>query len=256
MKLCLFCTYSDKDYFDNYVLYYISQLCEHNDKVVVVTNNRPLKNLVDVDKRAVVNVVENEGYDFGMWYKMLIKYQEILPSVTMLSLVNDSCILFKPLTEFYNWANQTIGDVVGITDSNMMAYHIQSYFMVFKGQRAIQNVLTHFAKHGIVRGGVHGVIRIYEIGLSQHLIANRHLLQSYFPIPKRDNTNQSVFKAAQTISMGNPLIKKKVYCGSFRPDEVGLLKMSRYNFSANYIDIMKKANPDMDWRWLLMDDTI
>ena len=93
------------------------------------------------DRNIQLMICENKGWDFGMWHYGLMN--STTDSYERIALVNDSCILFKPLTDFFNWLNASNLDLAGITDSSQYTYHLQSYFIVMN-KRAIAPIVAYF----------------------------------------------------------------------------------------------------------------
>ena len=75
----------------------------------------------------------NVGYDFGSWSVAL----QALPGVRRAKhvlLTNDSMVgPFEPLDGLIERATQSKAGLVGMTDTYLMTYSIQSYFMMFNG---------------------------------------------------------------------------------------------------------------------------
>ena len=95
-SICLFCSYFNSDTIPNYIQYYVKELKNYFTKVVFITNEKSLSessfSFLQTNKIEPF-FVTNEGYDFGMWYKAMLKYD--VEKYDRLNLVNDSCILFK-----------------------------------------------------------------------------------------------------------------------------------------------------------------
>jgi lipopolysaccharide biosynthesis protein len=143
-SICLFSSYFNQPGIPYYVKFYLEQIIPYFSETIFITNEKEL----DEESQYFLNVnnisllkVDNEGWDFGMWYKAMAQldtthYQQI-------ALINDSCILFKEPVAFFDWLKQSDGDVCGVTDSNAINYHLQSYFLVFN-QKAIPEMVNYF----------------------------------------------------------------------------------------------------------------
>lgn len=172
-RAAVFAHYDKDDLVEDYVYFYLQNLhtiCDH--LVFVTTSNISAAAHSQLSKFCGKIVArENEGHDF-MSYKVGLenlecdKYDEII-------ICNDSVYgpLF-PLQEVFDKMDATNCDFWGITHSEEIAYHIQSYFVVFK-KRVIQsdcfrlfwgNVTTLPTKKDIIHN--------YEVGLSQLLVKN------------------------------------------------------------------------------------
>lgn len=243
MKVCLFSHYNTEPNISNYVKLYLEELKRHNDRVICITNNRDI-NDKDLTILADLNIdvikVENEGFDFGMWYKILLTLNMF--EITQLTLANDSCVLFRKLDSVYNWCNESNLDVCSLTDSYEKSYHLQSYFLVFK-TKTIEHVFNYFIKNKII-ADLEKVINTYEIGLSTYLLEKGFKIGSYYDATKMQHgllTNISIYFAKELIELKSPMIKKKVLFKSFRDEETAWLKHVGYNFSFNYIEYVSSV---------------
>src|ERR1700749_813666 len=214
-SICLFCSYFNSNNIPNYVQFYVKELARHFTQVVFITNEKKLSgtSLTFLETNKIEPFfVSNEVHDFGMWYKGMLKYN--VEEYDRVGLINDSCILFKPLDEYFNWLNNQYLDFAGMTDSDEITYHIQSYFLIIN-KKAIEPTLQFFKKHGIQsdRGEV---IKIYELVLCNYLQLKGLKAGAYFQskiyMPK---DNPSIYAAHKMIKDGSPLIKKKILFNSF-----------------------------------------
>ncbi len=234
MKVCLFSSYSKASTIDNYVIFYLEELIRFHDEVVFITNERdvcitPLEGL-----GVKVVFVKNEGFDFGMWSKVMATMNS--DKVDRLTLVNDSCILVKGLGDFFNWEKNNGFDYSGMTNSVDHSYHIQSYFLVVKHQ-AVKAVFDFFKTRTYSSKEIDEIVMDYEIGLSKHLILNKFKIGALYDFHKYHTpkkTNISIYAAKELLDDGCPLIKKKVAINSFRSDERWVIKNSGYDFSFDY----------------------
>jgi hypothetical protein len=235
MRLCLFSSYSEKNTIDNYIKYYIKELSNHFDKIIFITNHRQI-DIEDTkflnENNIVLKLVENKGYDFGMYYHV-IKDLDV-KDIQILGLVNDSCILFKRLDNFFTWFNNQKIDLGGFTDSITYQKHIQSYFWVFK-KRVIHFVKDYFLKHGIIEN-VADLILTYELGFCKHLLDNDFKIAALYNQKLFDNYdgNMSTEIVEKLLEKGIPLIKRKVIYKHFRADEVSYLQHKNIDFNKDY----------------------
>jgi|ERR1700757_3484024 len=242
-SICLFCSYFTSDNIPNYVQFYIKELTKHFTKVIFITNE---KKLVESSLSFLENnkiepfFVANEGHDFGMWYKAMLKYN--IEEYDRLGLVNDSCILFKPLDDYFNWLNSQNLDYAGMTDTEEIIYHIQSYFLTIN-KKAIKPTLEFFKQHGL-QVNRQDVINIYELGLSKYLGEINLSTGAWFSYKKyMPKYNPSLYAAKKMITDGFPLIKKKILFNSFSINEYK--EIGKHNFDnnpKNYISTIKDAN--------------
>ena len=167
-SICLFSSYFNQPSIPYYVKFYLETITPCFSETLFITNEKEL----DEDSLYFLNAnnirvlkVKNEGWDFGMWYKAISQldthqYQQI-------ALINDSCVLFKQPTYFFDWLKHSDADVCGMTDSNAIHYHLQSYFLVFN-HKAIPDMVNYFNTHKLLKD-VQEVIETYELGLSKML---------------------------------------------------------------------------------------
>jgi lipopolysaccharide biosynthesis protein len=179
--------------------------------------------------------VNNEGWDFGMWYKAILKLD--ISKYQQIALVNDSCILFKPLDEFMNWARIDKSDLQGITSSEAVSPHIQSYFLIIN-KNAIKDSVDYFNINKILPH-VSDVIKTYEIGFSKYLISKGFKIGAFIDNKGYKGEFSPYYHCIDYhISQGIPLIKKKILFESYRKDE--LFTLARMN-----IDLIKKNSKEL-----------
>ncbi len=242
-SICFFSSYSTSADISNYIQYYLKELGRHFNKVIFITNEKTLSlaslSFLETNKTEFL-LVYNEGYDFGMWYKGMVKYNA--EEYDRVGLVNDSCILFKPLDEYFNWLDNQKLDVAGMIDSNEIMYHIQSFFLTLN-KKAITPTLQLFKQHGF-KSGREEVILTYEVGLCQYLQKQGLRADSWFSCQKyMPLYNSSIYSAHNMIMDGYPMIKKKILFNSFTDVEYKTLIRHSLNHDPNfYLSIIKKTN--------------
>lgn len=229
-KLCIFIHYFSEGYYPLYVQYYLNELYLHFDEVRLVTNRRKIEKVPELlNKDILIQVVENEGYDFGMFYKA---FQEIDPSqYDQIACINDSNILFGELNTFLKWGINQQVDFWGLVDSNEAPwfsshknnYHIQSHFLVFN-EKAIHYLPEFFSTMDV--NYIFGekdtkklrqfIVNKWEIGLSQFLLGKGLTSASYYNSKvlfskyktRGKNATHSLYQ--ELIKEGYPLLKKKI----------------------------------------------
>ncbi|ABD89720.1 rhamnan synthesis F family protein [Rhodopseudomonas palustris] len=112
----------------------------------------------------------NTGYDFGAYRDGIMSIPD-LPSTQCLVLANDSVYgpLF-PLDELLGRCDPEVFDVWGATDSEEIAYHLQSYFLVFYGRAIKSRAFWRFWFWFPNIDSRKFVIKCGEIGLTQRLV--------------------------------------------------------------------------------------
>jgi hypothetical protein len=238
-SICFFCSYSTSPDIANYIQYYVKELTRHFSRVIFITNERTLTpsslNFLTTSGTELF-FVANEGYDFGMWYKAMLKYD--VEQFDRVGLVNDSCILFKPLDAYFNWLNTQDLDYAGMVDSIEFVYHIQSFFLILN-KKAIEPTLGFFKENGL-HNDREDVIKTYELGLCQYMQQQGLKVGVW---QKTQGANPSLYAAEKMIQNGYPLIKKKILFNSFSPIEYNIIKRHTLHHNPNhYISIIKAAS--------------
>jgi len=219
----------------------------------MITNNRDIiKSDLTFLNRIGVGVlrVENEGLDFGMWYKGLNEIE--IDNYDQVAFINDSCILFdrNGLRHILDWVDKNDIEYCGLTDSNQIDYHIQSYFTIAKSS-IFQYIKNYYSDNGIINDDSRNIIEVYEIGISKYLIEKGVKIGSYFTHKDYTSPNISIMESVKLIKNGCPLIKKKLLRNSFRDHEKSFLEYHNFNFNTNYksliIDKIKNQNINIEF---------
>lgn len=213
MRLCLFSSYIGSPRIPDYVKYYLTQLLPHHDRTILLVNDdQPLPGPDRqwlADKGVDFMSVRNEGYDFGMWQKALAREEPA--GITRLTLANDSCILFAPLTDFFRWLDESQVDVGGMLESQAYGRHLQSFFLVFRGERA-QEAAAYICSHPVQSLSYQQIVETFELGLSRTFFQDPGCrVGAMFPVvPLAPLDDPSYFFMDDLLRGGLPLIKKKL----------------------------------------------
>jgi hypothetical protein len=241
--ICLFASYfTDKD-LPYYITIYLKELKNHFTDVVLLGSQQNISNKsIEFLKLEGISyhIEKNEGFDFGLWYKAFQKID--VDNYEQVALVNDSCILFKPLDDFISWSNVDLSDVKGMTYSDAIAPHIQSYFMILN-KKAVELLKHLFRIHRIIQN-ISEVIRTYEVGLSTYFIS-KGLTMSAFMGEENSSGEYSPYYShvKEHLKKGIPLIKKKIIFSSYRKDEFLTLARMNFNLDVNeYVTVIKQHN--------------
>lgn len=230
-KICIFSHHHSGNYIPFYVQLYLDELKHYFSEILVVTNERELRNKSEVITGNIsLLAVQNEGYDLGMFYK---GFQQInSDDYEQIACLNDSNIIFGSLKKIFEWANDQKVDFWGLVDSRRRPkcstqvgnYHIQSHFIVFN-RAAIECLADFFnqinfpelMKERDIRLLKEKVIDIWEIGVTQFLISRDLTCKTYISYreyqqfgPTRKPVNISTKLYLQTIKKGIPVIKKRI----------------------------------------------
>jgi lipopolysaccharide biosynthesis protein len=231
-SICLFSSYFQGEALPYYVRFYLENLCPHFTQIVFLNNRKELNKESKAflqNKSITTMMVDNEGYDFGMWYKA---FKAIDTSAyERVALVNDSCILFKSLDEDFAKINASMADCIGMVISDRYSTHLQSFFLVYN-QSLIQTVRDYFFEKGIIND-YRTVIQTYEIGLCKFLLEKGYTVESLYNNSERAFAkNPSFALVTKLIGEGIPLIKKKIIYRNYRGLEYYWIV--RMNFETDY----------------------
>lgn len=255
-SVCFFASYFKGTEIPYYITVYLTELKKHFDEVVLLASNNTLSDnsTAFLSKNNIsVQLENNEGYDFGLWYKAFQKYN--FDQVYKIALVNDSCILFKPLDQFMKWAQSDTSDMQSITYSEAVSKHLQSYFLIIN-KKAIPFVCDFFNKNKVL-DSIHEVIYNYEIGLSKALLKNGYSICAFIDNNGYKGEFSPYYHCINYhVSKWIPVIKKKIIQASYRKDE--LFTLARMNFNVKpdyYISLIVKNNRDLiiDFQKLVHD---
>ncbi len=230
-SICFFSSYFSGNQIPYYVKFYLEELSNYFSEIVLLTNEKLiLQSELDYlsFKKIQLRLYENEGMDFGMWYKALNEYDRT--DYNKIGLINDSCILFKSLKPFFEWENKSELDYSGMVATGKVSYHLQSYFLIVN-KNAIPFVYEFFKENGIKKT-YKGIILNYEIGLSEYLLKNKMKIGGYFDYKNRTDVNPSFILADELIEKGSPLIKKKIISHNYYLGDY--LTWFRNNFNIDY----------------------
>ena len=226
--ICFFSSYFEQSELPYYIRFYLDELSLHFSEIVFLTCNSALDDesiFYLKNKNIQILIVENKGWDFGMWYTAFNKYT--FAEYDRVALVNDSCILFTSLNKFMQWVDLSNSDYIGITKSESVAPHIQSYFLILK-KNVIKSVADYFKMHGKLNA-IKDVISTYEIGLSTHLLKNGFSIDGYLKNSEyKGEFSPYYYFIAEQLKRGIPVIKKKIIFISHTKKE--LFTLARMNF--------------------------
>ena len=261
-SVCIFSHYYDLNLIPYYVLIYIKELSRHFDELVLVTNDRPITNLMELPAEGIKLIkVKNEGYDMGMFYKAFKTLD--LSRYGTIACINDSNILIGKLDFIFEWGNNRKADFWGWIDAdikpeystNEVNYHIQSHFMVFN-KKAIDFLPAFFDTLDLpdifnrtdMKEVKRKVILEWEIGLSRFFISKGLSATSFIDHKKitgefqvEASSNVSLKLYAQLIKKGIPFIKKKIIV-SIKPAIVLAGSDHWMNLIKKYADVTIDTN--------------
>ena len=198
--VCVFVGFDSESKLHEYVLYYLKELKKYFDIYFITTAENMQKDRGAIYKlqklcKAII-VRKNEGYDFGSWKLGIERYYSEIKDYDGLLLANDS--VYGPLFDlkaFIKKFERSQADIFGMTDSNEIGYHLQSYFVMYKKQVINDEVFKRFWANVSIQGCKWDVIKKYEIGFSHQLIhCGGYKLDAYcdmgnYPVSNYMHTN-------------------------------------------------------------------
>jgi hypothetical protein len=118
-----------------------------------------------LDFASAVLLRENKGYDFGAWAAAIKMLGRPVRNYSLLATANDSVLgpanTFRQMIDRVDAMN---ADLIGLTESNEITYHYQSYLLFFKPLALRSRIFRHFWNN--VRTGDRSyVIDNYELKL-------------------------------------------------------------------------------------------
>jgi lipopolysaccharide biosynthesis protein len=170
-RLCVFAHFDKDNIVDEYVLFYLRDIRKVAERIVFVSTSSLTSETISRLNNICDSVIirKNEGYDFASWQTAL--KSETLKDFDELILCNDS--VYGPLFSLEQAFSEMKGkscDFWGMTSSHDIAYHVQSYFLVFRKNILASSVFQKFWESTNIPQSKAQVIKLCEIGLSQTLL--------------------------------------------------------------------------------------
>lgn len=232
-SICLFASYYTSNEIPHYVKVYLTELRKNFSKTTLLSSKELTKEDSEFlrSENIEFQLEKNEGFDFGLWYKAFLKID--VSKYDQIALVNDSCILFRSLDPFMAWAAKDIADVKGMTYSEAITPHIQSYFMILN-KKAIELASSYFKSHKI-KTHIDDVIKTYELGLSKYFTDNKLKLSAFVDNDGYQGEFSPYYKCVDHhLKNGIPVIKTKILFASYRKDELPNLARMGLNIDVDH----------------------
>jgi rhamnosyltransferase len=204
----------------------IRQLKKYSSEIIFVSTKISEDYFVKMSKYCKVIRRENYGYDFWS-YKVGLESISNKKELHSILFLNNSFIAMNPvkLCEEYFSLNINKDSLFGLTLSNQISRHIQSYWIEFIGPKLINSKdFNDWWLNMIPISNQNDVIIKYEIGLSSDFIKNGYELNALF-IPNKD---EKLIASMRSITNYHYSIKKDSFFGD--------------NISVN-INLAEKLNP-------------
>ncbi len=221
-RIVFFVHYDRKDQVTSCVEYYLEQLKQFIDELVIISHsalNTEEKNKLCKFTPHVL-IKKNEGYDFSAWKHGLLYFGiDNLARFDEVILANDSC--YGPINGFADlfktmdakpcdfWAVSDIGAEDGVGPSK---YHLQSYFIAFKKAAFQSNAFTSVMT-GEMYSTIEDAITKKEIPLTQDLLTIGLSCETYLTSSriKPNLKNKIIVDALFELQQGMPLLKRKTF---------------------------------------------
>lgn len=216
------------------LIHLIDQLLMNSFQVVLVSST-PKELKIDLgqlsEKPLTVIRKPNFGYDFGSWAVAL----KVLPELQNheLLFLNDSMYgPFSDLTEILTRARQSPFGITGLTDSQEVRYHVQSYFLHFKEgviqERAMErfwNSIQHLDEH-------RDVVEQYEIDLTRTAQNAGIRVGSLYPWNMVVNywENPTLVGWKELLNSKFPFLKRRIFRDDLAPKTQDVLDQVTANF--------------------------
>ncbi len=171
-RLCIFAHYDRDDIVDRYVLNYLQGLRSVAQHIVFVSTSRLAGPDIETLRRLCDSVItrENIGYDFMSWQIGLASIHDFA-AYDELIVCNDSVYgPLYPLENIFRRMAKQRCDFWGITDCGYKAFHLQSYFIVFRKHMVASKPFKEFWQSVTPEESKARIIEKYEIGLTDGFV--------------------------------------------------------------------------------------
>ena len=181
-RILIFSHYSSRDEVESYNYLTLERLDERFDFVIILTNCPNRWDLARPNYNKYHLLSYNFKSDFRNYGVFIMQTAKTLIRASQVCLMNDSFVvvdvdafgrcmkrLFESTAAAATAATAaTAADFAGITSSHEDVYHLQSYFIIFKG-RAVNAMVEYFNMRGLPMN-YPAAITDYELGITAHLV--------------------------------------------------------------------------------------
>jgi len=217
-RLAILAHYDAKNRIRRHTVHYLRALREVADNVAFVSTSKLPSSETDKLGDLCNNVwqLQNVGFDFGMWRYAIERLE--LSGVDELVLTNSSVIgPVTPLEGAFAKMAREACDFWAMTDNAEIAWHLQSYFMVFRRGAFTSSCFREFFGSVLGYRNKDQVIRSYEVGLTVYLAERGLRPKALVPFtdvvpkrrqdPKRTRTNTTCCYPLRLLQLGMPFVK-------------------------------------------------
>lgn len=179
-KVCIYASFDSDGVIQPYVLEQLAYYRNHDFKIIFVSTSSTLSEQdLTILKPLCVRVIhrKNYGHDFCSW-KVGLNHVLSGIAVDQLLLANDS--VFGPFNDFLKNVRAEDNQIIGVTDSFEISYHLQSYWVLLGTRVAGSAEFRSFVDSISVLYEKEKVVTTYEIGLTAAL-KDRFAITALFP---------------------------------------------------------------------------
>ncbi len=172
-RLVIFAHFDAQNEVKRYVEFLLAELRRACDRIVFVsTSPLPPAELAKLEPTCAETLMkDNAGFDFGMWQHALARTD--LAAWDEVVLVNSSIFgPLAPLAPILERMSRAECDFWGMTESEEIAPHLQSYFLVFKRAAVAAPAFRAFWDSVLPYRDKRQVIYSYEVGMTRFLSEN------------------------------------------------------------------------------------
>jgi len=230
-SVCIFVHFGHNQQLPYPEVTYVRELDRYFSEIILVTNQRKF-DMANLPATVSLKMVENEGYDFGMFFKVARELD--WESLDRLALANDSNLMIQSLAKLFERGEKSGTPFWGAIDSHEKPlfsthadnYHLQSHFLVWEkpvlpllkrylAQVPIQDFFGEKNAKNIRRK----VINDWEIGVSQYFLKNKIKLGAAFGSEElyatsskkiEPKANSTIKNPEGLLQVGYPFLKKRV----------------------------------------------
>lgn len=186
-KVAVISTYVPKTRPTYALLALVQQFADDGYHTVVVDTSPDARGALALQQVNSANVLvsrRNIGWDFSSWISTLVEPQleELMGNASEIIWTNDSC--FGPFGTLQNLLDSEScrgTHVLGMTSSNQIRPHLQSYFLRFNQNVVDQGTLTRFAQTYKFPTVKSAIIQEGEVALTEFVLSEGHSVGACFP---------------------------------------------------------------------------
>jgi lipopolysaccharide biosynthesis protein len=254
-RVALFCHFDAHGAVRVDVLRYLAALREAGFSIIAVSNGGALQPLAMTHLQTVcaaVLVRRNVGYDFCAWREALERFDVPRSDTELVLLANDS--VYGPLHSLTPILARVMAggaDVWGLTDSNQIRFHLQSYFLVAGAAAIRSDAWRRFWQSVRPVPSKSMMIRRYEVGLTQCLSRAGLRCEALWPVATLCQPDRATARVnpthhlwRQLLDAGFPFIKRELV----RDNPAGIADAAEWRQAVRAIDGARLYEIEQDLR--------